>query len=155
MAGGQHPAAAILTCSDSRVPPEILFDQGLGDLFVVRSAGNVLDDAVLGSIEYAVAHLGTRLVIVLGHTNCGAVRAAMANAEAEGHIGFVTKALQAAVNEVRHIEGDTYDLASQRNVELTVAALKSSGPILAKLEGELEIIGCYYDLDSGRVRVIC
>ncbi len=155
VSGGQHPVAVILTCSDSRVPPEILFDQGLGDLFVVRTAGNVVDDSVLGSIEYAVAHLGVRLIVVLGHTSCGAIGAALAKAEAEGHIGFVTKALQAAVSDVKHLDGDINDLASRRNVELTVAALKSSEPILAPLEGELEIVGWYYDLDSGRVRAVC
>jgi carbonic anhydrase len=155
VAGGQHPAAVLLTCSDSRVPPEILFDRGLGDLFVVRTAGNVVDDSVLGSIEYAVVHLGVRLIVVLGHSNCGAVGAALAKAEAKGHLNFVTMALHAAVDEVRHIEGDIYDLASRRNVELTVAALKSSEPILAPLNSELEIVGCYYDLDSGRIQVVC
>jgi len=155
VAAGQHPTAVVVSCSDSRVPPEILFDQGLGDLFVVRTAGNVIDDTALGSIEYAVAHLGVRLVVVLGHTNCGAVGAALAGSEVEGHLGSVMKALSAAVDTVRHIEGDAHDLASRRNVELTVATLKSSEPVLAPLMGELEIVGCYYDLDSGEIRVIC
>lgn len=155
VAGGQHPTTVVVSCSDSRVPPEILFDQGLGDLFVVRTAGNVIDDTVLGSIEYAVVHLGVRLVVVLGHTDCGAVGAALAGGETEGHLGSVMEALATAVDEVRHLEGDTYDLASRRNVELTVAALKSSEPILSPLAGELDIVGCYYDLDSGRVLVVC
>ena len=155
VAGGQHPTAVVVSCSDSRVPPEILFDHGLGDLFVVRTAGNVLDDTVLGSIEYAVTHLGVRLLVVLGHTNCGAVGAALGGGEAEGHLGSVIKMLMPAVDEVRHLGGDTYDLAAQRNVKLMVEALKSSEPILAPLKGELDIIGCYYDLDSGKVSVIC
>jgi carbonic anhydrase len=154
-AAAQHPTAVIISCSDSRVPPEILFDQGLGDLFVIRTAGNVIDDTVLGSIEYAVAHLGVRLVVVLGHTNCGAIGAAVAGGESKGHLGSVIEALSAAVDAVRHIEGDTYDLASRRNVELTVDALKSSEPVLAPLMGELDIVGCYYDLDSGKIRIIC
>ena len=155
LSAGQHPAAAVLTCSDSRVPPEILFDRGLGDLFVVRTAGNVVDDSVLGSIEYAVTHLGVRLIVVLGHTSCGAIGAAVAGAGAEAHMGFVTGSLRAAVEAVRHLEGDIGDLASRMNVELTVEALRSSEPLLAPLKGELEIVGCYYDLDSGIVSVIC
>jgi carbonic anhydrase len=151
---GQEPFAIILACSDSRVPPEILFDQGLGDLFVVRTAGNVIDDTALGSIEYAVAHLGVRLVVVLGHTNCGAVGAAMKGGGAKGHLGSVMKALHGAVEEARRLQGDTHDLASRRNVELTVAGLKSSEPILAPLAGGLDVVGCYYDLGTGRVRVI-
>ena len=152
---GQHPTAVILTCSDSRVPPEILFDRGIGDLFVVRTAGNVVDDSVLGSIEYAVAHLGVRLIMVLGHTNCGAIGAALAGIEADGHMGFITRSLQAPVRSVRHLEGDIGDHASRMNVELTVAALRSSEPLLAPLEEELTIVGCYYDIASGMVRVIC
>ena len=154
VADGQHPVAVVLSCSDSRVPPEILFDQGIGDLFVVRTAGNVLDESALGSIEYAVVHLGVRLVVVLGHKRCGAVGAALGGGEEKGHIGYVTKLLLPTIDEVRRLEGDKYDLAARRNVELTVEMLKSSEPILAPLEGDLDIIGWYYDLDSGKVEVI-
>lgn len=155
VAGGQHPTAVVLSCSDSRVPPEIIFDQGLGDIFVVRTAGNVLDDTAIGSIEYAVAHLGVRLVVVLGHTRCGALGALLDGGETEGHLGSITKALLPAIEEARRLEGDTYDLAARRNVELTVERLKSCEPILAPLGDVLDIVGYYYDLDSGRVRIIC
>lgn len=155
VAEGQLPAAIVVSCSDSRVPPEVLFDRGIGDIFVVRTAGNVIDDTALGSIEYAVAHLSVRLIVVMGHSRCGAVGAALGGDGAEGHIGSVTKALMPAVEDTRVREGDAHDLASRRNVELTVEMLRSSGPILAPLGKELDIVGCYYDLDSGRIEVIC
>ncbi|HER44121.1 MAG TPA: carbonic anhydrase, partial [Candidatus Eisenbacteria bacterium] len=132
-----------------------LFDQGLGDLFVVRTAGNIVDDTALGGIEYAVAHLGVRLVVVLGHTKCGAVGAALQGGVAEGHLSSVLKALVEPVEEARRREGDVHDLASRRNVELIVAGLKSSEPVLAAMAGRLDVVGCYYDLDTGRVGIIC
>lgn len=155
IAGGQKPFAAVLACSDSRVPPEILFDQGLGDLFIVRTAGNAVDEAALGSIEYAVAHLGVSLVVVLGHTDCGAVRAAVKGGGAEGHMGSILEALRPAVEDARRLGGNIHDLAARRNVETAVAALRSSEPVLAPLEDRLDIVGCYYDLETGRIRVIC
>ena len=155
VASGQHPFAVVITCSDSRVPPELLFDRGLGDLFVVRTAGNVLDEVALGSIEYAVAHLGVRLVIVLGHSRCGAVGAVIEDGGVEGHMEFIERAITPAVEEARLREGDTHDLAARRNVELTVEILRSSEPLLAPLAGELDITGCYYDLDTGRIEIIC
>jgi carbonic anhydrase len=101
LANSQYPFAAIVSCSDSRVPPEIVFDQGLGDLFVVRVAGNVIDDHGLGSIEYSVDHLGVRLIVVLGHQSCGAVKAARetiaARSKAPGHIQSLVAAIQPAV----------------------------------------------------------
>ncbi len=128
LAKSQHPFAVILSCSDSRVPPEIVFDQGLGDLFVVRVAGNVIDDESLGSIEYAVDHLGVRLILVLGHQSCGAVKAAKETIAAKG------KALKA-------------------NVKHVADALRSSTPILkGKVDsGEMKVIGGYYNLDTGAV----
>ena len=155
VASGQHPFAVVLACSDSRVPPEVLFDRGLGDLFVVRTAGNVLDDAALGSIYYAVAHLGVRLVIVLGHSRCGAVGAVLEDGGMEERMEVIERAIAPAVEEARLREGDTHDLAARRNVELTVEMLRSSEPLLAPLAGELGIIGCYYDLDTGRIEIIC
>ncbi|HEY7392870.1 MAG TPA: carbonic anhydrase [Bryobacteraceae bacterium] len=106
LAGGQHPFAVILGCADSRVPPELLFDQGLGDLFVIRVAGNIVDDAVLGSIEYAVEHLGTKLILVLGHENCGAVSAAVEGGEAAGHLRAVGTAIQPSVVGTAKDPGD-------------------------------------------------
>src|SRR3954447_15234687 len=96
-AQAQHPFAIILACADSRTAPEIIFDENIGDLFVIRSAGNLVDDYALGSIEYAVDHFGTRLIVVLGHTRCGAVTAALASASAPGHINALVRDIQPAV----------------------------------------------------------
>jgi len=150
----QHPFAIVLGCADSRVPPEIVFDQGLGDLFVVRVAGNVIDDHGLGSIEYAVDHLGVRLIVVLGHQRCGAVMAAKeaiaAKTEAPAHIQSLVTAIQPAVEAT--IKGDL-EATVEANVKNVVQALRSSTPILkAKVDaGELRVIGAYYSLDTGSV----
>jgi carbonic anhydrase len=150
----QHPFAIVLGCADSRVPPEIVFDQGLGDLFVVRVAGNVIDDHGLGSIEYAVDHLSVRLIVVLGHQRCGAVMAAKeaiaAKTEAPAHIQSLVTAIQPAVEAT--IKGDL-EATVEANVKNVVQALRSSTPILkAKVDaGELRVIGAYYSLDTGSV----
>src|SRR3954447_12993305 len=102
----QHPFAVILSCADSRVPPELIFDQGLGDLFVIRVAGNIADGAVLGSIEYAVEHLGTKLILVLGHENCGAVSAAVAGENASGHLSAFVSAIRPSVVAAASSPGD-------------------------------------------------
>src|SRR2546429_9664868 len=150
----QHPFAVIVSCSDSRVPPEIVFDQGLGDLFVVRVAGNVIDDHGLGSIEYAVDHLGARLIVVLGHQSCGAVKAAKetiaAKSKAPGHIQSLVTAIQPAVEATAKSDlGATVEA----NVKNVVQALRRSTPILKpKVDsGEVQIIGGYYSLDTGAV----
>ena len=101
LAAGQHPIAAVLSCADSRVPPEIVFDQGLGDLFVVRVAGNITDDVVLGSLEYAVEHLGVPLVVVLGHYKCGAIQAAVEGGTPHDHVASLVAALKPSVEAVR------------------------------------------------------
>jgi carbonic anhydrase len=150
----QHPFATIVSCSDSRVPPEIVFDQGLGDLFVLRVAGNVIDDHSLGSIEYAVDHLAVRLIIVLGHQRCGAVKAARetiaAKGTAPGHIQSLVTAIQPAVETTA--KGDL-EATIKANVDHVVQALRSSTPILkAKVDsGELRVVGAYYSLDTGSV----
>ena len=150
----QHPFASILSCSDSRVPPEIVFDQGLGDLFVVRVAGNVINDEGLGSIEYAVDHLGSRLIVVLGHQSCGAVKAARetiaAKGKAPGHIQSLVTAIKPAVEATAH---DDLDATIKANVKHVVNALRLSTPILkAKVDsGEVQIVGGYYSLDTGAV----
>jgi carbonic anhydrase len=154
LAKTQHPFAAILSCSDSRVPPEIVFDQGLGDLFIVRVAGNVINDEGLGSIEYAVDHLGTRLIIVLGHQSCGAVKAAKetiaAKGKAPGHIESLVTAIKPAVEATAKEDLET---TIKANVKHVVDALRSSTPILkAKIDsGEMQVIGGYYSLDTGAV----
>jgi carbonic anhydrase len=150
----QHPFAGIVSCSDSRVPPEIVFDQGLGDLFVVRVAGNVINDEGLGSIEYTVDHLGTRLILVLGHQSCGAVKAARetiaAKGKAPGHIESLVTAIKPAVEATAK---DDLETTVKANVKNVVKALRSSTPILkAKVDsGEIQVIGGYYSLDTGAV----
>lgn len=152
---GQHPFAVILSCSDSRVPPEVIFDQGLGDLFVVRVAGNVVDDIALGSIEYAAEHLGTPLIVVLGHEKCGAITATVEGGKAPGHIDAVVRALKPAVEKVKDQPGDKVENAAKANIGLVVEQLKTSRPILAELvkNGKLKIVGARYDLDTGLVDI--
>lgn len=147
---GQKPFAVVIGCSDSRVPPEIIFDQGLGDLFIIRVAGNILDDIVIGSIEYAVAHLEIKLIVVLGHTKCGAITAIIQGDEAIGHTKSLVEAIKPAVKKAKNMEGDLLDNAIKINVDMVVNQLKESKPILAKTEG-LEIRGAIYNLDSGKV----
>jgi carbonic anhydrase len=154
LAKSQHPFAIILSCSDSRVPPEIVFDEGLGDLFIVRVAGNVLNDEGLGSIEYAVDILGARLIVVLGHQSCGAVDAAMktvaAKGKAPGHIQSLVTAIKPVVDSTP--KGDL-DTTIKANVKHVVDALRSSTPILkARVDsGDVQVIGGYYTLDTGAV----
>ena len=150
----QHPFAIIVSCSDSRVPPEIVFDQGLGDLFVLRVAGNVIDNHSLGSIEYAVDHLAVRLIVVLGHQRCGAVKAAKETIAAKGkapaHIQSLVTAIKPAVEATVH--GDL-EATVEANVKNVTQALRSSPPILKpKVDsGEVRVIGAYYNLDTGAV----
>jgi carbonic anhydrase len=154
LANVQHPFAVILSCSDSRVPPEIVFDQGLGDLFIVRVAGNVINDEVLGSVEYAVDHLGSRLILVLGHQRCGAVDAAKqtiaAKGKAPGHIESLVAAIKPAVEATAN--GDL-DATIKANVKNVVDSLRSSTPVLkTKVDsGQVQVIGGYYSLDTGAV----
>jgi carbonic anhydrase len=153
VAKGQNPFAVIVCCSDSRVPPEIVFDQGLGDVFVVRTAGNVVDDVGLGSIEYAVEHFGVPLIVVLGHDRCGAVTAAVAGGEAHGHVQAIVDAIRPAVEKVKGRPGDTVDNAMRANVSDTVEKLSTTPPILPDRvkAGKLKIVGARYDLDDGHV----
>jgi carbonic anhydrase len=150
----QHPFAIILSCSDSRVPPELVFDEGLGDLYVIRVGGHVLNDEVLGSIEYGVDLLGARVILVLGHQGCGAVDAAMkavaANGEAPGHIQSLVTAIKPVLQSTPKTDLDTMIKA---NVKHVLDALRSSTPILkAKVDaGDVQLIGGYYALDTGAV----
>lgn len=150
----QHPFAIILSCSDSRVPPELVFDEGLGDLFIVRVAGNVLNDEGLGSIEYGVDVLGARLILVLGHQSCGAVDAAMktvaAKGKAPGHIQSLVTAIKPVVDSTPKADLETMIKA---NVKHVVDALRASKPILkSKVDsGDVQVIGGYYTLDTGAV----
>src|SRR5215467_7915724 len=154
LATTQRPFAIIVSCSDSRVPPEIVFDQGLVDLFIVRVAGNVINDEGLGSIEYAVDHLGSRLILVLGHQSCGAVKAAKetiaAKGKAPGHIESLVRAIKPAVEATVK---DDLETTIKTNVKNLVQALRSSTPILkAEVDsGKIQVIGGYYSLDTGAV----
>jgi len=157
---GQHPFAIILSCADSRVPPENVFDAGLGDLFVVRVAGHIVDDAVIGSIEYASQHLGAKLLVVLGHEKCGAVQAAIAN-QREAHLRYLVDAIQPAVLKVRTRTPATTaagfaDRVVWANVIETMSALETSEPILRKMVArqELKIAGAVYHIATGKVEFL-
>lgn len=152
----QTPEAIILSCSDSRVAPEILFDQGLGDLFVIRTAGQVIDNAVLGSIEYGAEHLHVSLIVVLGHKRCGAVKAACAGGDLPGHLNSLTFPIKAAIENAKKQAGDLLDNSVKENVRSIVKQLQNSEPILSHLvsENKLTIVGAYYDLDSGAISMV-
>ena len=139
---GQSPYAIVVTCSDSRVIPESIFSAGIGELFVIRVAGNVMDKHQLGSVEYAADHLGCKLVVVLGHEHCGAVGAAITSAP-EGYIKYITDEILKAIGE----EKDELR-ACRLNVERSVAAIKES---LGMLEDKLKVCGAVYKIDSGAV----
>jgi carbonic anhydrase len=155
----QHPFATVLGCVDSRVPIELVFDRGLGDLVVVRSAGEVLDQSVIGSLEFGVAELHTPLLMVLGHQRCGALDATIKaldakHAEAEGEIGYLVEALAPAVHQVSGKPGDRLANAVHANVDLVLAKLRKStvlGPL--EKEGKVKLVGAYYELDTGKVLV--
>ncbi len=142
---GQRPYAVIVTCSDSRVIPEYIFSAGIGDLFIIRVAGNVIDDHQLGSIEYAAEHLGIRLVMVLGHDHCGAVDAAI-NHDPDGYIKFITDEIKLAIGN----ETDDYK-ACCLNVRRSVSLIESSLEIQHEEEHGLKVIGALYRLESGKV----
>jgi carbonic anhydrase len=163
LAEGQAPLAVIVGCADSRVAPELIFDQGVGDLFVVRVAGNIISGAgasVKGSIEYAVAELGVRLVMVLGHSRCGAVHAAIKHIDANdalpGSIGDLVETIKPAVAAVKGRPGDLLDNVIKANVERGVERLRGLEPILAGpvKKGTVKVVGAVYDLRSGQVTAL-
>lgn len=149
-AKGQNPFATIVGCADSRTAPEIVFDQGIGDLFVVRTAGNLVDDYALGSIEYAVEHLGVRLIVVLGHERCGAVTAALASSSAPGHVNALVRDIQPAVAATKGKEGDALANAIHENDALVAARIRKEAQ-LGELASQVRIVEGYYDLDTGRI----
>ncbi|MCP3368764.1 carbonic anhydrase [Bradyrhizobium cajani] len=157
---GQNPYAAVLSCADSRVAPELVFGSGLGDLFVCRLAGNFVNDDTLASMEYAVAVLNTPLVLVLGHDHCGAIAATIKslhdNKPPPGHISSLVAALAPAVEVSRQQTGDTSAEATRQNVIDNVNKLKSTGPILnaAVEQNRLKVVGGLYRLDTGRVDLL-
>ncbi len=160
LADSQYPEAVIVSCADSRVAPEILFDVGVGDIFVVRVAGNVVGGAgavVKGSIEYAIAELNVPLIVVLGHSNCGAVKAAKQHIDAKdslpGAINGLVELIKPAVAQSKGTPGDGLENAIRKNVELGVERLRGLDPILAPRvkEGKLKVVGAVYDLRTGVV----
>ena len=146
----QHPFAIVVGCSDSRTPPEMIFDQNIGDLFVVRTAGQVVGDYEMGSIEYAVEHLGARLIVVLGHSRCGAVQAAVAGGHAPRHVGAIVRDIRPAVESVRSQSGDLLVNAIKSNIARIATQIREKAE-LGSLASAVQVTGAYYDLDSGKV----
>lgn len=155
-AEGQYPFAAILGCADSRVSPEVIFDQGQGDLFVIRVAGNVLGDFEQASLEYAVQNLGVRLVLVMGHEQCGAVKAALSGSPLPGSIGRLIEEIRPAVEQAQLLEGDLLDNAIRRNVCHTVDVILERSETIRSLvhADEVRVIGLVYDLSSGDLQFL-
>ncbi|MEH2150243.1 carbonic anhydrase [Nostoc sp.] len=155
VAQAQHPFATILSCADSRVPAEIVFDQGIGDIFDVRIAGNIATHEAIGSIEYAVVLLGSPLLMVMGHERCGAVTAAVQNESLLGDIGTFVKAIKPALKRVKDQPGDAVENAVVANVQYQIERLQRSKLLTKQVEsGKLKIVGGRYDLDTGRVNII-
>jgi carbonic anhydrase len=162
LARTQHPYAIILSCSDSRVPPELVFDKSLGEIFVIRVAGNVADPIVLGSIEYATEHLGSQLIMVLGHERCGAVTATVnAKGKPEGNIGAIVTAIQPAAKKAKEIYKGTsneelVECAVAVNAKSVAASLTKKSKVLAEQlkEGKIKIVAAKYDLDDGKVTLL-
>jgi carbonic anhydrase len=149
----QHPKAVVLTCADSRVSPEIIFDQGLGDLFVIRNAGNVVDNDVLGSIEYAIEHLGVTTIIVLGHENCGAVTATVNHVNTNNHIMDLERFISPAYALVENKPGNKIHNTVVENVEQSIKAIKNDKSLLPENlhMNDINIYGAVYDMASGVV----
>jgi carbonic anhydrase len=159
LTSGQHPFATVLSCSDSRVAPELIFDQGLGDIFIVRVAGNVVEPTTMGSIEYGAEHLHTPLLVILGHESCGAVKATLeAKGRPEGNIGAILKKIMPAVKTAKKAKKDpqeTLDLAVQENVKNTYKDVMKSRIIRELVhEGKLKVVAAEYYLGTGKVEMI-
>lgn len=160
LATGQHPFAIMLGCADSRVAPELLFDQGLGDLFDNRVAGNIVDNLLLGSIEFAIEEFGPALIVVLGHERCGAITATVDAIEhggtAPGHIGTIVDALRPVVEPLIGGPGDVVEAAVRANVLAQVQHLVDASEIVREKvhEGTLAVVGARYDLDNGKVTLV-
>jgi carbonic anhydrase len=156
VAYSQQPFAVILGCADSRVPTEIVFDEGIGDLFDIRVAGNIVTPEVLGSVEYAVALLGTRLIMVLGHERCGAVTAAVTGEAVPGSVGTLVKAIAPALKSKEGSLEDAIDKAVVANVQYQIQALKRNSSLIEErlLKQQLKIVGGRYDLDTGEVVLV-
>ena len=155
---GQHPFATVITCSDSRVPAELIFDQGFGDIFTIRTAGNIMGDYELGSIEYAVEHLDCKLIVVMGHKECGAIKAFIDSDGHYSHSDHIKKLIQYIENEKEEKELASHhelvlDKAINANIEHGVVLLKNSEPILKEFceKKGVNVIGALYDIETGKV----
>lgn len=157
---GQFPFAAILSCIDSRTSAELIFDQGLGDVFSIRIAGNILNQDILGSMEFACKYAGSKLIVVLGHTKCGAIESACNNLQAEGNLPVLLNKIKPAVEletetkENRNATNKSFvDNVTSINVHITVDKIKEQSPLLDAMEkeGKIKIVGGLYDLDTGKV----
>ena len=159
-AGGQYPVAAVVSCIDSRIPTEIVFDQGIGDIFNARIAGNFVNEDILGSLEFACKVAGAKVIVVMGHTSCGAIKGACDKAEL-GNLTQMLEKIMPAVDAVHTPEGTDrssantkfVDAVAAKNVELTLAKIRENSPVLmAMIEAnEIEIVGAMYDVASGKV----
>ncbi len=163
-ASGQYPFATILSCIDSRVSAELIFDQGVGDIFSARVAGNIMNEDLLGSIEFACKLAGTKVVVVLGHTACGAVKGACDDAKL-GNLTILLHKIKSAVNEVQEPTDpnmrnskniDFVNAVAAKNVKLTIENMRSLSPVLKEMEdnGEIKIVGAMYDINNGEVNFL-
>lgn len=157
-AEGQHPVAVVISCSDSRLSPELIFDQGVGDIFVIRTAGNIIGGVELGSVEYAVEHLDARLVMVMGHEQCGALKALVSGEEPPGHIRDIIDSLkhEVEIKDLASREGYRLEHCIQANIVHGVKQLAGQSELIReKVEkGELKLIGARFDLNSLKVELI-
>jgi carbonic anhydrase len=155
IAKGQNPFASVLGCADSRVPSEIVFDQGLGDLFVCRVAGNIATPEEIGSLEFGSLVLGSKVIMVVGHERCGAVDAAIKGAQVPGQIGSLLEAIKPSVESSKEQSGDKLENACKANILAQVEKLKSSSVLSELIKAEkLKVVGGYYDLDTGRISLV-
>jgi carbonic anhydrase len=155
VAKSQKPFASILGCADSRVPSEIVFDQGLGDLFVCRIAGNIATTQQIGSLEFGSLVLGAKVIMVMGHERCGAVDAAIKGAQVPGQIGSLLQAIKPSVESSKEQSGDKLENVCKANILAQVEKLKSSSVLSELIKAEkLKIVGGYYDLDTGRISLV-
>ncbi|MEQ9365764.1 MAG: carbonic anhydrase family protein [Leptospirales bacterium] len=162
-AGGQSPQAVVLSCLDSRVPVETVLDQGIGDVFVARVAGNFVNEDILGSMEFATKVVGTKIVLVMGHERCGAVKAAIDDVKLGNITPMLTKIKPAVAAAAANFEGDAstgnpefVSRVGEQNVIETIAAIRERSPIMREMEekGEIQIVGAVYSLDTGKIRFL-
>ncbi len=162
-ATGQYPFASVLSCIDSRIPTEVIFDQGIGDIFNARIAGNFINDDILGSLEFACKLAGSKVIMVMGHTSCGAVKGACDHAEL-GNLTQMLDKIMPAVNAVQTAEGEErnssnsafVNAVSAKNVEIAIDQIKEKSPVLKEMldDGDITIVGAMYDVASGKVSLL-